>query len=122
MLLTAPEVVCRIGQRLREKSAIRHHATCDSSIVLTAPVARLALVGLVLVLGDPAVGGHDQVGPVRRGGVAVVFAVALHRAQSFRKIVPEILKAAVTIYLILNGSQVMNVLVVNHQCLTNLTI
>ena len=89
---------------------------------MTAPVAGLALVGLVLVLGDPAVGGHDQVGPVRRGGVAVVFAVALHGAQSFRKIVPEILKAAVIIYLILNGSQVMNVLVVNHQCLTNLTI
>ena len=111
MLLTAPEVVCRIGQRLREKSVIRHHATCDSSIVLTAPVAGLALVGLVLVLGDPAVGGHDQVGPVRRGGVAVVFAVALHRAQSFRKIVPEILKAAVAavmliIYLILKGSQI----------------
>ena len=106
MLLTVPVVVCRIGQRLRgKKSVIHHHATCDSSIILTAPIAGLALVGLVLVLGDPAVRGHDQVGPVRRGGVAVVFAVALHRAQSFREKSPVFDAAVINCLISLQGSQ-----------------
>ena len=113
MELAVPDVVDRARGGLPDRpeaggKKASFIITQPVTIVLTAPVAGLALVGLVLELGHPAVRGHDQVGPVRRGGVAVVFAVALHRAPSFReksKFWQEIMHAAVNYLIILRGSQ-----------------
>ena len=80
--LAVPNVVGRARGGLpdRPEAAKASDSGCVNSKsrnFSTIPVARLAFVRLVLVLRDPAVRRHDQVGGGIRCGVAVVFAETL---------------------------------------------